>query len=188
MATASRVLVAWNGAPVVGGGVSVLHCTPGDEHALMSAFRTFFSTMAGAFPAGLQWTFPPAGVTINEDDGSVNGSWSDSSPLAALPATGPVTWANGVGLRIKWTTNFTFQGRQVVGSTFMVPLIISAYEGAGNILDGSITSFTTAATTLVAADVLRVYARPRAGVDGVSFPVFGTTVPDRVSWLRGRRT
>lgn len=188
MATISRVIVAWNGSPVVGGGVSVLHCNEGDEHGLMSAFKTMLTTVQGAFPTSLQWTFPPAGVTIDEASGHVNGSWTDATPVTPLAGISAVTWANGVGIRIKWTTAFVFEGNHVVGSTFMVPVITSNYEGAGNIVDSAITLFQGAATTLATASLLRVYCRPRPGINGDSFPVSGAVVPDRVSWLRGRRT
>lgn len=173
--------------------MSVLHCTPGNEHALMTAFRVFLDTCKTSFPTGLQWSFPTGGVVIEEETGDVVSSWSDGTPVAALAAAGASTWANGVGVRVKWRTNFTFQGRKVVGSTFLVPLVVGVYEGAGNITDATISFFNVAIATFVATDTLRVYARPRpiAGgtiADGVSFPVFSGECPDRVSWLRGRRT
>lgn len=188
MGTISRVPIAWNGSPVVGGGYSVLHCTVNGEHDLMAAFRAMFNTAAAAFPDQLQLTFPTSGVTIDETTGDVNGDWVDASPVTAVNGSAGVTWVNGVGVRIKWTTGAVYDGRHVVGSTFMVPLFASAYEGAGNIIGSTITLLSGAANTFVAAAGLRVYSRPRPGVNGLSFAVNGYNVPDKVSWLRGRRT
>lgn len=188
MGTISRVPIVWSGSPVVGGGFSVLHCTVNNEHDLMAAFRAMMVSVSTAFPTELQITFPTAGQTIDETSGEVNGDWVDGTPVAATGGGTSQAWANGVGLRIKWTTGAVYEGRQVVGSTFMVPLILNAYEGAGNITSSFLSTFSGAATTFVAAAGLRIYSRPRPGVDGLSFAVNGTNVPDRVSWLRGRRT
>jgi len=165
-----------------------MHCAPGDEHALMAAFRTFLSSSIAMFPTGLQWTFPPAGVKIDELTGDVTGAWTDGSPVSALSATAAGTWANGVGIRVKWTTGVVHGGHHVSGSTFLVPILTGNYEGAGNILDVAINGVQTAATTMVGAGVLQVWSRPSGGTPGFGFPVTGAVVPDRVSWLRGRRT
>lgn len=188
MGTISRVPIAWNGSPVVGGGVSVLHCTVNGEHDLMAAFRVMVASLATAFPVELQWSFPTAGLTIDETSGDVNGDWTDDTPVAPVAGATSQTWANGVGLRVKWTTGAVYAGRHVTGSTFFVPLIVGTYEGAGNLTGATISTFSAAATTFVAAAGLRIYSRPRLGVVGLSFAVNGTNVPDRVSWLRGRRT
>jgi len=188
MGTISKVPVAWNGSPVVGGGFSVLYCTENGEHALMAAFRAMMSTAASAFPSELQWTFSASGVTIDETSGDVDGDWVDATPVSALNAGGSGTWVNGVGTRVKWTTGAVYEGRHVVGSTFLVPLLANAYEGAGNIQSTYLATLSGAINTFVGAAGLRVYSRPRTGVDGLSFAVNGFSLPDKVSWLRGRRT
>lgn len=188
MPTCSRVVIAWSGQAVVGGGVSVLHCAVGDEHALMTDFRAFLNTTTGNFPNQLTASFPSAGTTINEADGQTNGAWSDPSPPASITGASANTWANGVGLRVKWTSSTFHNGHRIVGATFMVPLQINAYEGAGNIVTVNLGQFQTAGNTLVAAGHLRIYSRDTGLHDGVSVQALGCDVPDRVSWLRGRRT
>lgn len=188
MSQISRVVTQWTGSPVVGGGVTVMHCTVGGEHGLMSAYRSFLDTIKASFPTGLQWTFPPAGPIITQENGELADAWVDGSPVAPLAPTALGTWVNGVGIRVKWTTGAFYGGRAVVGSTFLLPVLSGSFEGAGNILNGTISDVQTAATTFVAAAGLRIYCRPRPGLVGQSFAVNGAVVPDQVSWLRGRRT
>lgn len=188
MAVISKVPVAWNGSAVVGTGYSVLYCMAGDEHALMTAFRALLSTCANSFPNQLQWTFPTSGVQLNDTNGTVVGDWADGSPVSSLTGGAVTTWVNGVGLRIKWSTGGVHDGEFVTGSTFMVPLIAAAYEGAGNIDSGTLSTMTGALTTFVATATLVIWARPKPGVDGAAIAVSGFNLPDRVSWLRSRRT
>lgn len=188
MSELSRVPVAWSGAGVVGGGFSVLHCTVNDEHALMSAFRTFLNAINGNFPTSVSWSFPTSGPIITQEDGELADAWVDPVPVLGAGGASANTWVNGVGLRVKWTTGSFYNGRAVVGSTFLVPLQVLAYEGSNNIVDANRAAILAAATTFVAAAGLRIYSKPREGVLGQSFAVNGCEVPDRVSWLRGRRT
>lgn len=188
MATLSRIVIPWSGTAVVGGGVSVIHCVPGDEHALMTAFRAFLVTTQGNFPTALTWSFPSAGSTIEAATNETNGAWADGAPPANISGLSANTWVNGVGIRVKWTTSTFVGGHRVVGSTFFVPLQINAYEGAGNIVAVNLGQFQSAAATLAATTLLRIYHRPKVGGDGSFHSCTGADVPDKVSWLRGRRT
>lgn len=189
MPNLSVVPIAWAGAPVVGPGVSVMHCQAGDEDSLLAAARTMFVGVSDQFPTGLQWSFPAAGVTLDEATGNVVSTWTATGVHTAVPATNGATWTNGVGLRIKWPTIGVVHSRHVTGSTFMVPLVISAYEGAGNIKDSILAQFQLAASTFAAVpNALRIYSRKTSLHAGISFPVNAAIVPDKVSWLRGRRT
>jgi hypothetical protein len=97
-----------------------------------------------------------------------------------------------VGARVKWNTNGLFGDRKVVGSTFIVPLIINAYEGAGNLTSAVITNLQSAANALVtdmAGDMV-IWSRGRVGGPpiGEKNAVVSASAPDKVSWLRSRRT
>lgn len=187
MSQVSRVVTTWTGTPVIGGGATVMHCTVGDEHALMTAFRAMLDSIKASFPTGIQWTWPSAGTILTQENGELSGSWSDSSPPAALSSTGGALYAAGVGARVKWTTGAYYHGHQVVGSTFLVPITTANYEGAGNI-DGTVLAlWNSAVATFVAAAGLRIYSRPSSEGDGQSFAVNGGSVPDYVSWIRSRR-
>jgi len=168
--------------------VTVFHCTVGDEHGLMTAFRAFLVTTGGNFPTALTWSFPSAGAVINEQTGVLESAWSDGSPPANVSGLSANTWVNGVGLRVKWTTGAFYHGHRVTGATFFVPLQINAYEGAGNIVAVNLGQFVSAAATMLASASFRVWSRPSPEGVGQSFAVNGADVPDKVSWLRGRRT
>lgn len=173
---------------MIGSGVSVVYSAVGDEHALMNAFRTFFVAVTGNFPSSLTWSFPTAGSVIDESNGVLQSSWTDSSPVASTGGSSANTWVNGVGTRVKWTTGAFHGGRRIVGSTFMVPLQINAYEGNGNIVGTNLAQFQSAGNALAASGYLLVWSKPRTGLTGAAVPVTGCEVPDKVSWLRGRRT
>jgi hypothetical protein len=110
----------------------------------------------------------------------------------AVAASGSSNWASGVGCRQRWLTAGITRGRRVRGSTFLVPLGQNLYDGTGSIADATVTALATAANTLRAADSgsMRIYSRPTsaANADGVAHAVTGSDLPDRVSWLRSRRT
>lgn len=189
MANLSQLVVGWAGAPVVGPGVSVFYCLEGDEASSLAALHTFFTAINNYLPSSLQWTFPGTGDKVSEVTGQRTGSWVSAAP-AAVSCIGSGTWTNGVGMRVKWRTAGVKNGRNVVGATFLVPLVVTAYEGAGNITSAVLGPVTTAAAALAATTGgIRVWSRPDAlHTGGAAFPVTAAEVPDKVSWLRSRRT
>lgn len=106
-----------------------------------------------------------------------------------LPS-GAAGFALGVGARVVWNTSGIFGGRRVRGSTFIVPLTIGSYEGAGQITAGVIATMQGAANTLAGfgPDGMFIWSRPQPGTPGEAQTVTGAIAPDRVSWLRSRRT
>lgn len=188
MPNLSVIPISWSGAPVTGPAFTVLHAQPGEEGGVTAAFRTFLNGFQDRFPTGLQWTFPTAGDVIDELSGHKVSTWSAVAP-APLAASGGGTFVNGVGIRVKWFTIGVVGGRSVVGSSFLVPLVAASYEGAGNVLDATISAVNSAAAAYVAATPNhRIYSRKNAHHDGISFPIVAAQCPDRVSWLRTRRT
>ena len=188
MPTLSRIEVSWGGAAVVGGGISVFHCQEGDEGGTITALRAFYDAIKSGFPTTLQWTFPTAGTTLDEATGVTNGSWSAGS-IGPVSGDGVGTYANGVGARAVWPTIGVVGGRQVRGSTFLCPLVVGTYEGSGNIVAATLAYLVPAAVTLgTTPDAVRIYSRPSAEHAGISFPTLTGSVPDKVSWLRSRRT
>lgn len=188
MPTLSKVLVSWSGSAVVGGGVSVFYCNEGDEATTVAALHTFYNAIRSAFPNTLQWTFPTSGDTLDELSGTKVGAWSGAGAVA-VTGDGSGTYANGVGCRVIWPTIGVIGGRSVVGSTFLAPLVIGTYEGSGNIQSATLSFLVPAAVALgTTANGIRVYSRKSVDHGGISFPVLTGDVPDKVSWLRSRRT
>jgi hypothetical protein len=184
-----RYRVSWTGSPVVGGGLSTFYTSPSSEVGGADDIEAFFSGIGGVVATGVQWVIPSSGDMINSEDGSLAGSWSDPGTGGTVASSGSGSWANGVGARIVWNTDGLFRGRRVRGSTFVVPIWISGYEGAGNLTSTTITQLQNTADALVAAlPELGIWSRP-VGLDAGEFnAVTSATVPDKVSWLRSRRT
>lgn len=188
MPTLDRIDVAWSGSAVVGGGISVFYCQDGDQSTCITALRAFFDAIKSGFPNTLQWTFPTSGQQIDEATGNVVGAWSAGS-TGAVTGDGTGTYANGVGARAVWSTIGVVGGRHVRGSTFLAPLVVGTYEGAGNIVAATLAYLVPAANALATTpNGIRIYSRKTAAHAGVSFPALAGTVPDKVSWLRSRRT
>ncbi len=188
MPTIARLTVSWAGAPVVGPGVSVFHCATDQVAVVRNALHTFYAAINNYVPSGVQWVVDPVGDTIDEATGEVNGAWSDAA-LSVIGAIGSGTWANGVGARVRWLTAGFVGGRRVVGSTFIVPLTVNSYEGAGNITSATLGPLQTAASALAAVTPgVLIYSRKTISRPGSAYQVIGGAVPDKVSWLRSRRT
>lgn len=97
-------------------------------------------------------------------------------------------------MRVKWFTGGIVHGRMVQGSTFIVPLMTTAYETDGTLTSAVTSNASTAANTLISATDTVIWSRPFPGSTGnparagSSHAVIAATIPDKVSWLRTRRT
>lgn len=184
-----RYRVSWTGSPVVGGGLSTFYTSPTSEVGGADDLETFFTGIGAVVPTGVQFTIPSSGDIIESSDGSLAGSWSDPGTGGVVASSGSGSWANGVGARIVWNTDGLFNGRRVRGATFVAPIWISGYEGAGNLTSTTITQLQNTADALVAAlPELGIWSRPSGLSAGEFNLVTSATVPDKVSWLRSRRT
>lgn len=175
----------------MGPGLTTFYESPESGVGGADAIEAFFDGLKGAVPDGLQWSIPSSGDLITAETGDLVGTWSDPGTGGVVSATGGTAFVNGVGARIVWNTNGLFGDRRVRGSTFIVPLVSGVYEGAGNINAGNLSLLQTRADALVAAlDNFAIWSRPNnlAGDNGEANQVTSATVPDKVSWLRGRRT
>lgn len=181
-----RIEVVWSGLTGLP-GVSVFYAgqTAVGTAALL---RTYFSAIADQFPIGLSWAFPSGGELINDVNGEVTGSWTDT-PVTSVTGTGGINYAAGVGTYTRWLTGGVVDGRRVQGRTFMTPLASTGYDSSGTLATATVTDFQTAAQVLVdATPDLLIWSRgSEADPTGMSFPVVATVQPDKVSWLRSRR-
>lgn len=191
MATLSRVRVSWEGAPVVGGGLSTFYSTNLTPTTFVGAVRTFFSNIAFLFPDDVSIQVAGDGDTFTDTTGALVGSWSMTPPAVVLGLdTG--TYAKGVGIRTVWNTLGIRNGRRVRGSTFLVPIGSANYDSAGSIASAVLTMVQSAADALEASDSgsMRIWSRPSdsSSTDGASHAITSASVPDAVTWLRSRRT
>lgn len=192
MTTIARMRFGFSGPPVVGPGVATFYSSNLAPGAFATAVGSFFAACSGLFPTGLQITEPAGGELIEDSDGSLQGVWSRTPAAPITGGGGAGAFAAGVGLRVVWLTNGVRNNRRVRGSTFMVPCMASTYQSDGSIADSNIALVRTAALVLTAADSgsMRIWSRPSsAGAsDGSSSAVYSAQVPDKVTWLRSRRT
>lgn len=180
--------IAWAGAPVVGPGFSVFHARVADVDTAITAIMAGFAAVNNSLPSGLQISAPTGGDTISEETGQVTGTWA-ASVHAPVTCIGSGTWVNGVGGRVKWLTGAFRNGRAVVGSTFIVPLVATAYEGAGNLTPTTLTAMQNFGAAISGSiHGVRIYSRKNATSVGVSNNIINYVAPDKVSWLRSRRT
>lgn len=180
--------VTWTGSVVVGGGVSTFY-TSLPTSGFKTAVAAFYTAIAGLVPTTLTWAIPSVGDVIDDTNGKITGFWSESGGTTSVVSTLAGAYANGVGARVVWTSSGIRNGRRVVGSTFIVPLALGSYQSDGTLVDANVTTIANAANTLRGAVPLRVFSKPHKGTsDGLSSPVTGSSVPDKVSWLRSRRT
>lgn len=188
MANLARVRTVWSGSPVVGPGVSTFYFTEASS-GFVAAVSAFFVSLAARVPSVVTFTTLNTGDLVDIDTGALTGTWTDGTTGTAN-TSGSGVYAAGVGARVRWSTSGIRNGRRVRGSTFLCPLVGSAFQADGTI-DGTVwTSLQSAANTLYGATApnMRVWSRPVAGAGGQANTVIGADVPDKVSWLRSRRT
>lgn len=187
MASILRVPVVWSGLSFLP-GVSVFYWD-GGVLSDISGITDFFDGIKARFPSGLTWTIPGAGDSIDDATGAIDGFWTASGG-GAVAATGTpgARYAAGAGARVRWRTDGLRNGRRVVGTTFLVPLISDQYDASGTIDDPALASIQSEANTLAALGAMLIWSKPSpGGSDGASHTVVSATVPDRATSLRSRR-
>lgn len=191
MTQIQRLRVIWGGSAVVGGGLNTFYCaTLGDP--LVAATVTFFDSLKALWPTEQFWTIPGGGDLIEDTTGELAGTWTEGGGTpTTVTGTNTAKGVLGVGARIVWSTGGMTNGRRVKGSTFLTGFTNDRFEGSGAIAAGTVTALQNAANTLRSTcPTLRILSAPTTpgGTDGKSSVITGAIVPDKVSWLRSRRT
>ena len=188
MPNLARVRTSWAGTAVTGGGVSTFYFA--EAHSgFVADVTAMWTAMVLRLVTGMVLTTENTGDLIDIATGEISGSWTDGT-TSNVATTGTGVYAAGVGARIRWATSGITNGRRVRGSTFIVPLTSGDYDSNGTIGGAALTAIGNGAGALFTGSEgnLRIYTRPVAGRAGAAHPVVGYTTPDKVSWLRSRRT
>jgi hypothetical protein len=188
MANVARVRVLWSGPGVVGPGVSTFYFN--EIHSgFLADLRAFYYSLRFLHPNTVAWDFPNTGDLLDVASGDITGTWTEPAE-AQLVAAGAGQHAQGVGMRLTWSTAGIRNHRRVRGSTFLCPLTLTMYDTDGTIVPGTVTVAKTAADQLItdSAGEFVIYSRKGAIPTGQASEVIGSGAPDRVSWLRSRRT
>lgn len=183
--------------PGAGPSVSTFHggdaaTTVSGAQAMADSVRAFFAAIAGWLPNEVVVTFESEVTRLQTETGQLVASTAVTPP-ASVQGTGTGVWAAGSGARVVWQTDAIRNGRRVVGSTFIVPVVGNVFSLSGTVTQTVATALDTAAENLITAlDAqptvsLCVYSRPRPGVPGAVSPVISATVPALAATLRGRK-
>jgi hypothetical protein len=185
MATINKVICDWTGLPGMP-GVSVFYSTAGSDPT--GDLVTFFNAIKALFPTGLSWTVPPAGDTIDDTTGTLNGSWSGVGAAVVASSAGTPSYSTGVGGMINWRTGGIVNGRRLRGRTFLTSISGAYYNTNGTVSATFLSTVGAAATALAGAGKLRIWHRPPPGASsGSSSLITSGTVPQQVYTLRTRR-
>ena len=183
-----RLRVPWTGPSIAGPGLSTFYAldtSPG----FPAAVRALLASFASYVPAGVSIQVPNSGDVLDPATGALTGVWTDGSTPAVINTSGPANYAAGVGCQWRWRTSGIVAGRRVVGSTFIVPLSSAEYDSSGTIDSVAVTALNAAAATYVTnAPYAVIWSRPKGARVGSSHLITSGFLPDRVSWLRSRRT
>lgn len=188
MTTLKRVKVTWDGTGTTGQGLSIFYF---DSVAtgFVADLSTFFNAIKSFVPNDVTWNCSNSGDTIDSGTGALNGTWTDGSPFSIVGgSTG--NWAAGVGFRFRWLTGGIHLGRRVVGSTFICPIDNILFDATGTIDNTTRSTCLTAASALLAGTTpdWKIWSRPNSVGANATSAVTGVELPDKVSWLRSRRT
>ena len=197
-----RVRINWTGFPG-GPGISTLYGT--ESTAAPASSSNCLTDISNQVPMDVSWNIPSSGDTIDPITGLITGGWSGGTPT---PGTGGGTgvYAAPVGCMIKWSTGQVRSGRRVKGRTFLVPLVGTAFDTAGNVEPGAIGTIADGAAALVTALAPNffVWQRPRKASNawtdvhgllhpakvarvGESIAITSSSVPTKAVVLRSRR-
>lgn len=184
-----RLRCAWQGVGVEGPGLSTFYAEADGTLAIQVAAAALFNAVRALIPTGTTIDIPQGGDLIDEATGQLTGTWGGTG-RTQISGSGSGTFPGGVGARIVWQTAAIRAGRRVRGSTFIVPLVSSAYGTVGDMNDATMTALQTGATNFMTQvpTQARVWSRPRPGLPGAAVQITSGLVPDKVSWLRSRRT
>lgn len=186
MATIDRLRVQISTAQG-GTGSTSFYSVPGGGH--QADVVNFLTTIKDVWAAGTTVEVPNTGEQLNDANGDVVGTWSFGSP-ATLTSANSADYAAGVGCRLRWSTNGVRSNRHIFGTTFIVPIAVTAYDSNGTLDDtfaGTLFSLADDFLDDMAGD-LRIWSRPTQGnSDGFSNPVLSVSVPDKVAWLTSRK-
>lgn len=185
----------WPGAP----GITTFFQDPAVAQPNPAAIRTFFAAIASLLPTGLTVSVASSGDLIEETTGTLAGTWSSTPVPAVVTGTGTGAYAGNAGAVVHWLSSTVVKTRRLRGRSFLVPLVSTAYDTAGSLSAGTLSTLTPAAQALMDATAghLVVWHRPVkakpthvppiVAAPGSKAAVTSIRVPDLAVSLRSRR-
>jgi len=186
MANVYKAQFTWDGlASGAGANTFYLNQSPSD----LAAFHTFYEAIAAGIPSGTIIHYPAGGEELDAAAGHLTGAYA----VAVEPqtdCTGGGEYASGVGYVVRWNTGVVVRHKRLIGRTFLVPLVGSAFGDSGDPKPEFVGVVSMAATALIAdcAGTLGVWSRPKTGPDGQIVAVTSAQVSVRPAFLKSRRS
>ena len=180
-----KVIVHWNNTPALN-AVNVWYTFDSGGNWLPD-LRTWYNSFSSYIPSGITITFPTVGEVLDDSDGSVANTWSESA-VSTVTGTAGGAYASGTGACFVWNTGIFLTRRQLRGRTFMVPLA-GMVDTDGSLSTGFASAVNTSTATFLAATVgkLSVWHRPVGFAGGTARLVDGYSLHDRPAFLNSRR-
>jgi hypothetical protein len=176
---------------VAGGAVP----TPTDAANAAAAVRALFSGVTSGICSVIKMDIQTEVDYFDQATGALTGTLS-LAPQTTIPgSSGATVFFNGVGARIVWNTGVIAAGRRIKGSTFIVPVANSVCEADGTLAAAFLGTLQTAGSAYLSNAASNgiapvVWSKPNkvTGAAGFTSAIASASAPDKVSWLRGRRT
>jgi hypothetical protein len=151
-----------------------------------TAIRAFLvSPTPTSYPSGLKLDLS-AVVEYRTLDGKLD-SVASVAPWAQITGTGSGGYAGGSGAVVHWNTGVYHNGRQVRGSTFLVPLNGSVYSTDGTLSPTVVSAIQSGAAAFIATADVQLVVHSMSVPTGDTVPILSATVPDRSAFMRSRR-
>ena len=176
----------------MGGGISTFYFGALATNTVITpAVHTLFNAIAPYLPPTVTISIPDGGDIIEATTGALAGTWTSGGAFSATGGGG-AAYAQGVGARIDWKTTSIVHGRRVRGATYVVPIQNTGYNTDGVINTAIVSAINAGAAAFIATANLdfAIWHRPhpKGSASGDVAHVVSGTMPDKVSWLRTRRT
>jgi hypothetical protein len=193
-----KVVAQWNGFPG-GPGISNFYFgtgsseTAADVAATQLRVKNFFSAFTLCLPTPVTVQVQQDSAVIDPVTGHMTGTLTAASAQPVVTGAGGANYSAISGACVIWKSSVFFNGRNVRGKTFLVPLTSAAYDSDGTLLAGRLSELRTAALALgvvganPANQVLMIWHRPVASLGGFSSICSTGSVNDRVAFLKSRR-
>jgi hypothetical protein len=118
---------------------------------VLTAIEAMLHSGAPSLPTDLSWVIDPVIESYDGVLGTILGELPTAGAVAPDAGLGTSSFANGVGLTIKWKTGGTFHGRRIQGRTFIVPLDGYVFSTDGRVLPETAAEWQGFANTYIAA-------------------------------------
>jgi hypothetical protein len=188
-----------------GDGVATMYfASPTD---VLPAVQNLWIDLVNLMPVNVVVQTEPGGDVINEANGQLVSSWSDS-PQGPLSGNSAQPYPAPAGFVLGWRTDTILDGTRLQGRTFVVPVTSAFYATDGTILTSVVEGIQVNIDTFLAAlgTAFVIWHRPFEGApavpptstkpgkaarpahDGGHGIVTSGSVKDRVAILRSRRS